>query len=157
MPIRGGGLTRQERIVSERFAATGDKAYAMQKAGYSMPETNAGRVFNRPAVQESIKRQQLARLNNELLPLALDTIETILRNPKASDSNKLTATSQVLKHTAGAAGEGEGAKEPHEMSAEELQHRIDALRREAAERARPIIDAEPSTIDEDAPSDGVFG
>jgi hypothetical protein len=154
MPDKGGKLTAQERVVVDKFVATGDEAYAMEKARYAHPVANRARVFARPAVQESIKAKQLARLNNELLPLALDTIEGILRNPKASDSNKLTATSQVLKHTAGAAGEGGADKEPHEMSADELQHRIDALRREAADRARPVIEAEASTIDDQS---DVFG
>lgn len=156
MPIKGGKMTRQERIAAERYVATGDKVYAMEKAGYSHPAANAPRVFNRPAVQESIKRQQLARLNNELLPLALDTLETILTNPKATDSNKTTAAGLVMKYSVGAAGEGE-AKEPHEMTVDELQAQIARLRNEAAERAKPVLDIEPnepSSIDDE---DSVFG
>jgi hypothetical protein len=155
MPIKGGGLTAQERVVVERFAATGDKGYAMEKAGYAHVGANTARVFNRPAVQESIKRQQLARLNNELLPLALDTISTILSNAKATDSNKLTAAGLVMKYSVGASGEGE-AKEPHEMSAEELQAQIARLRNEAAERARPVLDVEASTIGESDSQSSVF-
>lgn len=152
MPIKDGRLTAQERVVAARYAATGDKAYAMEKAGYAHATANTARVFNRPAVQESIKRQQLARLNNELLPLALDTISGILENAKATDSNKLTAAGLVMKYSVGAAGEGE-AKEPHEMSAEELQAQIARLRTEAAERARPVLDVEPNeplSIDDQA-------
>lgn len=155
MPVKGGKLTAQERVVAERFAATGDKSYAMEKAGYAHVGANTARVFNRPAVQESIKRQQLARLNNELLPLALDTIETILTNPKATDSNKNTAAGLVMKYSVGSAGEGE-AKEPHEMSADELQAQIARLRAEAAERAKPVIDVEPMTLDKTEGHSGVF-
>lgn len=152
MPIKGGRLTAQERTFAREYASTGDATYAATKAQYAQPATSSSRVLGRPVVQESIKRQQLARLNNELLPLALDTISGILNNAKATDSNKLTAAGLVMKYSVGAMGEGE-AKEPHEMSADELQAQIARLRNEAAERARPVLDAEPnepSSIDDAA-------
>lgn len=144
MPIKGGKLTAQERKFSQVYADTGSVGYAAEKAGYAFPHVSGSKALARPAVQESIKRQQLARLNNELLPLALDTIEGILRNPKATDSNKNTAAGLVMKYSVGSAGEGAQEKEPHEMTADELQQQIDRLRREAADRARPVIDVEPS-------------
>jgi len=156
MPIKGGRLTKAEVAFSKAYAGTGHKTFAATVAGYAMPAASADQVLARPAVQESIKRQQLARLNNTLLPLALDTIEGILSNAKATDSNKLTAAGLVMKYSVGAMGEGE-AKEPHEMSADELQAQIARLRNEAAERAKPVLDIElnePSSIDDE---DSVFG
>ncbi|AKR54340.1 hypothetical protein XM25_00675 [Devosia sp. H5989] len=150
-------MTKAEVAFSKAYAATGHKTFAAMSAGYRMPAQAADQVLARPAVQESIKRQQMARLNNSLLPLALDTIEGILANAKATDSNKLTAAGLVLKYSVGAAGEGGAEKEPHEMTADELQQQIAKLRREAAERAKPVIDGEASSIDEDAPESGVFG
>lgn len=150
MPLKGGRLTKAEATFAKNYAATGHKAFAATMAGYRMPAASADQVLNRPMVQESIKRQQLARLNNELLPLALDTISGILNNGKATDSNKLTAAGLVMKYSVGAMGEGE-AKEPHEMSADELQAQIARLRNEAAERAKPVLDIEPnepSSIDD---------
>lgn len=154
MPLKGGKMTAQERKFSQVYADTGSSAYSATKAGYAVPDVAGSKVLARPAVQESIKRQQLARLNNELLPLALDTIEGILRNPKATDSNKATVAGLVMKYSVGTAGEGGQEKEPHEMTADELQQQIARLRREAAERARPVIDVEASSIDEES---GVFG
>lgn len=156
MPLKDGRLTKAEVAFSRAYAATGHKTFAAMSAGYAMPAEAAAQVLARPAVQESIKRQQIARLNNELLPLALDTISTILENEKATDSNKLTAAGLVMKYSVGQDGAGE-TREPHEMSADELAQRIQALRREAAERAKPVIDVEASSIDEDEPETGVFG
>ena len=153
MPRKGGRMTSQERKFAEVYAETGSTSYAAEKARYAFPEVQGARVLGRPAVQESVKRQQLARLNNELLPLALDTVEKILRNEKATDSNKLNAAGLVMKYSVGTAGEGE-AKEPHEMTADELAERIQRLRTEQAERAKPVIDIEPSPIDEEG---SVFG
>jgi len=150
MPIKGGKMTAQERKFSQVYADTGSVGYAAEKAGYAFPHVSGSKALARPAVQESIKRQQLARLNNELLPLALDTLETILTNPKATDSNKNTAAGLVMKYSVGSTGEGE-AKEPHEMTAEELQAQIARLRTEAAERAKPVLviePNEPSSIDD---------
>lgn len=150
-------MTPRENRFASAYASTGDAAYAAHKAEYSMPEISGYQVLRRPVVQESIKRQQQARLNNELLPLALDTIEGILKNPKATDSNKNTAAGLVLKYTVGSGAEGGQEKEPHEMTADELQQQIARLRREAAERAKPVIDAEASSIDENSQDPGVFG
>lgn len=152
MPIKGGKMTAQERKFSQVYADTGSVGYAAEKAGYAFPHVSGSKALARPAVQESIKRQQLARLNNELLPLALDTIETIMRNDKATDSNKLTAAGLVMKYSVGQ-GEGSEAKEPHEMTADEIQQQIERLRAAAADRARPVIEAEPSSIDD---KQGVF-
>ena len=152
MPLKDGRLTKGEVAFSRAYAGTGDKTYAATVAGYAMPAESAAQVLARPAVQESIKRRQMARLNNELLPLALDTIETIMRNDKATDSNKLTAAGLVMKYSVGQ-GEGSETKEPHEMTADEIQQQIERLRAAAADRARPVIEAEPSSIDD---TQGVF-
>jgi len=157
MPLKGGRLTKAEVAFSKAYAATGHKTFAAMAAGYAVPAAAADQVLARPAIQESIKRQQQARLNNELLPLALDTIEGILKNPKATDSNKNTAAGLVLKYTVGSGADGGQEKEPHEMTADELQQQLTRLRNEAAERAKPVIDAEPSSIDEDGQDSGVFG
>ena len=147
MPLRNGKLTAQERRFAQVYADTGAVGYAAEKAGYAFPEVSGSKALARPAVQESIKRQQLARLNNELLPLALDTLEGILRSPKSTDNNKNTAAGLVMKYSVGQ-GEGSEAKEPHEMTAEEIQQQIERLRAAAADRARPVIEPEPSSIDD---------
>lgn len=152
MPDKAGRMTHQEKTFIDRYSRTGDADYAAQAAEYAQPGRDAGRALSRPAVQDAIRREQIARLNNELLPLAIATLIDVMTSPKATERGKLTATALVLKHTVGAAVDPTEGKEPHEMSAHELQQRIEALRREAADRAKPVtIEAEPG-----APDSGVF-
>ena len=120
----------------------GSSAYAAEKARYAFPDQSGSRVLARPAVQESIKRQQAARLNNELLPLALNVLQDVLTSPKATERGKLAASAQVLKHTLGASIDAGEGKEPHEMTIDEIHQRLEALRREAADRAKPVIEGE---------------
>ena len=62
MPLKDGRLTKGEVAFSRAYAGTGDKTYAATVAGYAMPAESAAQVLARPAVQESIKRRQMARL-----------------------------------------------------------------------------------------------
>jgi hypothetical protein len=47
--------------------------------------------------------------------------------------------------------------EPHEMTADQLQQNITRLRREAADRSRPIIDGSAARIESQPAESGVFG
>ena len=147
MPLKNGAMTPMEKRFVVEAARTGEPVYAAARAGFKSPDMQGSQVMNRPAIREAIRREQLARLNNDLLPLAISTLQQIMTDPKATERGRLTATALVLKHTVGAAVDATEAKEPHEMSAAELQQRIEALRREAADRAKPVIEAEPSVFD----------
>lgn len=143
MPRKNGRATPSERVFVQVMAETGDKIYAAKRAGYAVPASGASQALQRPQVQADIKRQQMARLNNDLLPLALDLVQRVILDDKETTRNRLTAAKIVIDRTIGQGGEAGEDKEPHEMTPAELQARIDRLRREQAERATPIIDAVP--------------
>lgn len=152
MPIKGGKLTGSEVAFVAAYAESGNLGFAGHKAGYG-GVNSASQALARPAVQDAIRREQIARLNNELLPLAIATLVEVMTSKTATERGKLTATALVLKHTVGAAVDATEGKEPHEMSAHELQQRIEALRREAADRAKPVtLDVDPNPA-----GGGVFG
>ena len=157
MPLKNGRMNPQERTFATTFAETGNAVYAAKQAGYAHPHQRAASNLAKPAVQAEIRAQQLARLNNELLPLALDNIEAILKNPKASERGKIMAAKIVIDRTAGAS-DALGGKEPHEMSGDELQAAIDRLRREASDRAKPVqvVDLEPVNSQIEDVDKGVF-
>lgn len=146
MPIKGGKLTPQERVFIEKYAATGDGPYSAEKAGYNSPSARASQNLAKPAVQAEVRRAQMARLHNTLVPLSLDHFENTLRDPKAPIRDKTMIGKIVLDH-AKASTDGETGKEPHEMSGDELQAALDRLRREASERAQPVkvIEHEPES------------
>lgn len=145
-------MTSQERDFVRHFASTGDAVYAAEKAGYAQAAARALQKVGNPAIIAATRRQQMDRLTNDLLPLAVDTLQSILTDTKATDRARLAATAQVLKATLGSGIDPGVGKEPHEMSSDELQQRIAELRREAAERAKPVIegqrvDADSSVFD----------
>lgn len=154
MPDMKGRQTAKERVFVERMAATNDHLYAAAKAGYAVPAQGAHKALARPQIQQEIRARQLARMNNELLPLALDVISDILSSKTATERGKLMAAKIVIDRTTGA-GDGAEAKEPHEMSAAELQARIEALRREASDRAKPVVEVEANAQLEE-PDTSVF-
>lgn len=158
MPTKTGRRTDKEALFIGHLASTGDATFAAMKAGYSVPAVDGWKKAHNPVIQEAVKKAQIARLNNDLLPASLDVLSEILTGKNkagkdviASNRDKLTAAQIVLKYSLGGKDDGE-AKEPHEMTPEELQARIDTLRRAQADKARPVIEHEP-----DPPEGDVFG
>lgn len=151
MPLKDGSLTEREAMFAGYMAATGDAVYSAAKAGYPRPARDGWMKANNPALMETTRRAQIARLNNDLLPAALNLIEKVILNDKETTRNRLTAAKIVVDRTIGMGQDGAETKEPHEMTAAELQERIERLRREQSERAKPIIDVDP------APDQDVFG
>lgn len=150
MPLKSGRRTDKEALFIGHLAATGDATYAAVRSGYKDPAVQGWQKAHNPAVAEAVRRAQIARLTGELLPLSLDVLQNVLSDDKETSRNKLTAVGLVLRYTVGQDQAGAETKEPHEMTAAELQERIERLRREQSERAKPVIDAEP------APDPGVF-
>ncbi|MEC5291574.1 MULTISPECIES: hypothetical protein [unclassified Aurantimonas] len=130
--------------------------YSGEKAKLS--QASAGRVLERPGVQVEVRRLQLARIHNDLLPLAVNTLERIMLDAKASERGKIQAAKIVLDRAYNVASDAE-RKEAHEMTGDELQAALDRLRREAADRSRQVIEhdpAEASTIVEESPQASPF-
>lgn len=148
MPTRAGRLTPQELTFSRVMADTGDKHYAAAQAGYSNAKVQGSQLINKPAIQSQIVQYQAGRLVEEGLPAAIDCLIGLVKNDKAPAGARVQAAKVILDRSFGADGDAAG-KQPHEMTPDELQAAIDRLRKEASERAKPVIDAE--TLEE-----GVF-
>ena len=144
MPRKDGSLTPQEAAYAGYMAASGDATYSAARAGYRTPEVDGWKKANNPVMVETVRRAQVARLNNELLPMALNLIEKVILDDKENTRNRLTAAKIVVDRTIGMVQDGAETKEPHEMTAAELQARLERLRREQSDRAKPVIDAEPA-------------
>jgi phage terminase small subunit len=125
------------------MAMTGDPTYSAAKAGYGTPAVRGRELKERPAVQADISRRVMAKLA-DLGELAVATVHEAMTSKTSTWTNKLVAADMVLKRLE--KGEGEGGKEPSEMSYDELQAQIRALQiRQAqiADNAKPILDAKP--------------
>ncbi len=157
MPLKNGRLTHKEAHAAEVFARTGDMTYAAAEAGYPSPRKRAHELVNRPQILAEVRRIQATRLNNELLPLAVDMLANVLADAKETTANRIKAATLVLKHTLGEPGASDEGKERHEMTPAELNARIAKLRQEQAERSAVIIDGEAVPIERTENKSDVFG
>lgn len=139
----------QERTFIQRYVATGDAQRAAAEAGYSQPRSQGYQALARPNVQAEVFRLQMERLTNEALPLAIDTLVACMRAPAAPWAAKNQAAKIALEYTAGRDGAGKD-KDPHEMTADELNERIAALEARKVELARPIeaevVETAPTSV-----------
>ena len=143
LPNKAGRKTEQERVFIEAIAATGDRMYSARIAGYSQPGREATRILARPAVQAEVARIQTEKLFTEALPAAVQCLVSIIRNDKAPSGARVQAAKVVLDRTLGS-DEAARAKEPSEMSPDELAREIEKLTRIASDRAKVVIDIEPA-------------
>jgi len=150
MPVKGGKLTPREAAFVGHMAASGDPTYSAKMAGYQTPAVDGWKKSQSPIIAAATRKAQLVRINNDLLPKALDLIERVIMDDKEATRNRLAAAQIVVKYSLGGKDDGE-TKEPHEMTPEELQARIDTLRRAQADKAKPVIEHEP-----EPPESGVF-
>lgn len=146
MPLKTGKLTPHERKFAEAYAMTGSQKYAATQAGYK-GHTGAVGALQRPAIQEEIRRVQMERLFQDVLPLAVQQHLALLEDPKTPAGAKVQAIKLAYDRTLGSQ-EGAESKAPHEMSADEIQReltasklRLAALESAKADMAKPVIDA----------------
>ena len=132
-------LTPQEEVFAEALAATGDKRFAAEKAGYRWPIQSANKIVKKPIVMAEVARIQTEKLYCDALPAAVDFLTKIIRNEEASVTARVQAAKAVINRTLGARATLD-PKEPYEMTGEELARAIDELENEAAQRAKPVVD-----------------
>lgn len=125
---------------------------ASRKAGYA-DVSSGSHALKRQDVNAEIARIQAERLFNEVLPLAVQVHIDLLTSPSTPAGAKVQAVKLAYDRTLGSDQAGAG-KEPHEMTPQELQKALDDARLQAAalesvkaDRARPIVDHEPSDGD----------
>lgn len=126
---------------------TGNRKFALQTAGYSPYKQTAQNLMQRPQVIAEVRRQEELRLNLECLPAAINLLQRALTDDTFPANSRVAAAKIVMDRTIGKEDAAAG-KEPHEMSAEELQRAIEQLEREAGNRAK--------VINPDASKDDVF-
>ena len=122
---------------------------ASARAGYAN-DTSGSRALARPAVAAEVARIQRARIDNELLPLAVDLLKTVLQDDDAAYRDRIRAAEIVVKHATPAADSAVG-KELHEMSMAEIERELQRIK---AERAR--LTATDLELVEEQPQGGVF-
>jgi len=150
MPKRGGRLTPKE-LKFIAHAARGDSPQeAARRAGYSSAVTTGYQVAARPEILAAIKREQAAKLVQEGLPIAIATLIELASDGKQPGSVRIQASKVIVDRGLGS-DDPAARKDPSEMTREELDRAIEALKRKAADAAKPIIDVDPAPAPEPAP------
>lgn len=129
------------------MALTGSKQYALQTAGYSPHVQTADKMMRKAHIIAEVRRQEELRLNLEALPAAVSLLTRAVTDDTFPANARVSAAKIIMDRTIGK-DDAAAAKEPHEMSAEELQRAIEQLEREAGNRAK--------VINPDASKDDVF-
>lgn len=140
MPIKSGTKTPQERAFLAHLPESTTPRHAAAAAGYANPSVSAHQLMQRPAIYAEAVQVQLERMHKTLLPLAVNAIERLLTDTRTPAGAVVQAAKLVMDRTL---GESDSTKAPHEMNGDELARALDSLRREAADRARPVIDVAP--------------
>ena len=141
MPLKTGALTSRETKFLEAYASNGfDRRAAERAAGFAAGTGYS--VLARPEIQRRVMAHQMARLTNDALPAAVDTLLEIMTNKKAPAAARVTAAKVVFDRVLPDDASRDG-REPHEMTPEELAARINALTAAAASRARDVTPADP--------------
>lgn len=143
-----------EKRFIETMAVTRDKVFSAHAAGYPSPAQRASELMQRPHVVAGIRAAQERRLNDELLPAAIGVIETIMMDAAVKPNVRLQAAKIVVDRTLGAPGAAGEGKAPEDMTPDELAQRIAFLRSMQADRANPVLEAEPL---EESEEKDVFG
>lgn len=125
----------KERQTAAIYAETGSRA-ATATMTDQFPQS-VSRTMQRPAVQAEVLRIQQERLENELLPLAINCLRSIIISDKAPAGARVQAAKVVMDRTLGKDQANDG-KEPHEWTAGRLAEEIDRLEQIAAARAKPV-------------------
>lgn len=138
MPDTKGRLTPQERVFAKHFASTGDGRYSAEKAGYGSPAQRASANLGKPAVLDEIRRNARKRLETEGAEVGVSVLVEIALDSRQPGGTRVRAATELVKHSGVGRGDDGQAKEPHEMTAAEIQQAIDKLERVAGDRAKII-------------------
>jgi phage terminase small subunit len=140
MPYKSGRLSPRERLFIDRMARTGDAQYAAEKAGYSQPGVRGYQLMMKPAIKSAVLQRAEEVLRDELLPLALERHKMLLTAAGVPAGAQLGAVKLAYDRTLGE-DQDKAAKEPSEMTFDELQQSIETLRRQQnliADQARDV-------------------
>lgn len=144
MPDKKGRMTPQERVFVKEFAGTGNAVYAAEKAGYRYPHQSAHHALARPSVQGEVRRQQMARLENEVLPLCVNTLVRVLSDPNEPSRTQLMAA-KIGIDAFKSMGVDQIDTPLQEKSAAELRAMLDVVETRLAELA---VDVTPGEVEE---------
>lgn len=148
MPLKNGRLTPQERSFADAYALTNNAEFAAHKAGYK--SSSALAKASDDALQARIHAAR-QRLRTEGAEIGVGVLIELAQDKATPSGVRRAAASDLVKLSGVGASEGEAEKPLSEMSAAELAtladrmaQRRDMLLKAASDKAKPVLEVEPS-------------
>jgi hypothetical protein len=148
LPLKNGRFTPQEKAFVRHMASTNDPVYAAAKAGSRHPDSRGYQLMSKPAIKNAVMAEAERILRDELLPLALETHKRLLSDKATPAGAQVTAVKLAYDRTLGV-DDGKQAKEPSEMTYDELQASIEELQQQRdslADQARDVTPVESVNV-----------
>ena len=147
-------LNPMQRRFAKHYAATGNAEFAATKAGYSVPHVSASQLTRNDRVMQ-LTREEIRKFLREDAPaIAVGTMVEIATDPKQPPGARVNAADRLGRWSGVSLEDANLVKDPGEMTGDELDRALaimtrqrDAMERVKADRAKPIIEAEPGVFD----------
>lgn len=97
MRTRKGQLTPMQRAFSAKMAATGDAAYAAEKAGYAVPVNAGNKLLHIPDVAEDVRRRARHRLMTEGAEVGVRVLLELACDVKQKGSTRGAAAKSLVQ------------------------------------------------------------
>lgn len=127
-PVAGGNTDMQLAFIDNLVAGNMNPTEAARQAGYAQPKQAAYRLTRAPHIQAAIRQHRQTIYAGELTNMAVTTLRTVMTDPDAPASSKVSAARTVFE-LAGDLGKLSGSDgapgQLAEMSPEQLAAMID--------------------------------
>lgn len=155
MPDKVGRLNGQEQTFIERFAASGDRAYAAEKAGYVQPHAAASKLLAREPVRDAVAAR-IAEHRVKNAEAAFRLLGEVIADPKYPVQHRVTAARIAITDYRAGEAQAADSKDPAEMNGDELHRRIARLQAEVAARAVPVLELEAQEVEDNTADAAAF-
>lgn len=141
------GKAPHHKVFVEHMASTGDKTYAATKAGLKKPEFAGWRLMQNPLIAEAVRDKAEKFLREKAGPAMVYNLANMALDENVPAGARVKASEILLKASGLAATDGEGGKDLHEMTADELRRELvrmeakrNALERSLSDQAKPVLE-----------------
>ena len=143
-----------QRAFAKVMARTGDATYAATKAGYAHPTVRGSELAKHPLVQAMTRAEQQKFARDEAGAIAISILLAVGTDQAQPAGARVQAAKEFRAMSGIGMLEGDKDRDPSEMNGDELhvalermQRQQQALERALADRAKPVIDADPGLFD----------
>ena len=96
-PVSGGNTDMQLAFIDHLVTGNMNPTEAARQAGYAQPKQAAYRLTRAPHIQAAIRQARQTIYSGELTNMAIGTLKTVMTDPDAPASSKVSAARTVFE------------------------------------------------------------